>query len=177
MKINKINKVKERLRLTGITLSYMSTLPEKNLYPDLATWRGRQRVYVDNGVNKVRIEPMFEGTGVPLDCGSIACLGGWLPAMPEMREKGVRATAFCAPMLVMPTNAKSGRTTVLHHYALAHELFGEEYLLEQRGGCAFDDELPSCVSDLDIVLHRLERNAEELQKKLVKLEGKRAALR
>ena len=66
---------REQLRNCEIALFYWKTVPRGNVIPNLKKWRSRL-------------------TSTKHTCGTIACFGGWLPAMPEFATMGVKSSKF-----------------------------------------------------------------------------------
>lgn len=137
------------LENTKLALKYWLTVPPQNVPPGLCTWNRNPGKHT---------------------CGTIACFGGWVPAMPEFAAMGVTADEFGAPKV-----AGYGPTEV------ANFLFGEVEdargnagagtLFEMAGDCAYDGSFDrnvnqyDCNGDHALVVHRLESHIKYLETK------------
>lgn len=95
--------IKEQLQNCETFLKYWETIPEKNVYPGLEKWVEYSTLGIDNKHT----------------CNTIACAGGWLPAMPEFAAMGITLDEDGRPSLPIP----------YHNTPIAHHLFGENTLV------------------------------------------------
>lgn len=87
----------------------------------------------------------------PPTCGSVACVGGWLPWWPHFANLGVRSGWAGSPELEDSTAER-----------LSDRLFGFvktrcEYAFATRGHCVFDDDCPADATDHAAAIHRFTR--------------------
>lgn len=145
-----------RIENCGKYLEYWATVPSENVNEGLDIWRSFLWKYTK---------------GYPMDCKSIACAGGWLPAMDHFRNLGVYSTDSGAPVmgfkdlekLPVPqltfleiSNSRWGRGEV-EPFDLSHVLFGSNSLFIPRW------EPLSEGSDKKVVEYRFRRQLKELQ--------------
>jgi hypothetical protein len=113
-------------------LRYWETLPDENIQPNLHIWANHL------------VEPKY-------DCGTIACAGGWLPAMPEFAAMGIVPSKvqgqFGSPVL-----------DTLDALELALLLFGNDRLFSRRSHVEGHD-----ATDKMVVRHRFEDCILELE--------------
>ena len=75
------------------------SVPVKNVAPSLYFWR-------DGRTNEV-------------DCGTVACFGGWCALYPKFREQGVAALLYGTPVLLIGGEVREGP------HGVAEFLFGD----------------------------------------------------
>lgn len=136
------------LENTKLALKYWLTVPPQNVAPGLGSWNRNPGKHT---------------------CGTIACFGGWVPAMPEFAAMGVtagiRGEPEMAGMLLASDVAKTLFGEVDH--AWGNGFRGN--LFDTAGYCAYDRD-----PDLDVdqsyytdshglVVHRLESHIKYLE--------------
>ena len=131
-----------------LAMKYWLTVPPQNVPPDLCAWNYSPGKHT---------------------CWTIACFGGWVPAMPEFAAMGVTADEFGAPKL-------PGTSSVSE---VANILFGEVqddlgagfrgHLFEMASDCAYDWDFDHDFDQFDrtedhkLVVHRLESHIKYLE--------------
>ena len=127
---------------TKIAMKYWATVPDENVVAGLETY------FIDG----------FDET--PFSCNTIACFGGWVPAMPEFAAMGVTASDSHG----VPIFGRSMGSEV------AVELFNEETLFaptKNSGNfshnCNYDRTAKRDISDHGLVTHRLKEHIKHLK--------------
>lgn len=125
------------LKNTELALKYWLTVPSRNVSRGLANW---SNALPDH----------------PNTCNTIACFGGWIPAMPEFAAMGVRANPIGAPEFrnLRPSD-------------ISEVLFGHNALFEMPGDCDYDT--VHAFNDIrtghQVVRNRLKQHAKFLKTK------------
>ena len=162
------------LENTRYAKAMWKTVPEKNV--DLGAWRRRTELSGD----------IVEDAMAPVTCGTIACFGGWVAAMPRFVQMGVQRTSQGGPAIHISSVPHSlqllrglihkcpGKLATYDRTSSA--LFGERQLFESGAMADYDELLFDRVrlkgefySDHEIVEHRLERHEAVLVMALEKL--------
>ena len=128
------------LENTQTALRYWLTVPKGNVVKNLENYRE-------------------SGTGVKHNHQTIACFGGWVPAMPEFASMGVKLNTVGGP--IMGEEFGMG---------VARELFGKLTLFamkdvdgDSRHRCDYDDTAKPGISDHGLVTHRLKEHIKHLE--------------
>lgn len=125
------------LENTKTALRYWLTVPVANVAYNLDTW------------NISGTDAEYKHT-----CGTVACFGGWLSAMPEFEAMGVKAGKYGEPKF--PGAYSTSR--------VADILFGDDALFDARhkyeGGC----EKRANTSDHEVVTIRLRNHIRILER-------------
>lgn len=130
--MNKIQVTKQQRANAVEALKVMwPSVPAKNVYPALDLWR------------------RDEGDG-PVNCGTVACFGGWCAVWPSFQRQGVQPGKWGAPT----SKSKRARATTI-----AKRLFGTPKIFYARGADSRED----VGTDHEVVTDRLKnliRNSE-----------------
>lgn len=138
------------LENTKIALRYWLTIPDENVVKNLNDYK----TYYD-----------LEGSvSIKHDCNTIACFGGWIPAMPEFAAMGVTFNEYSG----LPILEK------LCGYNVAGELFGERTIFcptkvfcanvfGTSFNCKYDHTAKPGISDHKLVTHRLKEHIKRLE--------------
>lgn len=117
-----------------IALRYWATVPNKNVARQLAAFR---------------VEKIPSDRNLPHGCNTVACFGGWVPAMPEFAAMGV---------ISVNGHPNFGKLT---GYSVSKSLFGTHELFSPRGTALGDNTFPG-ISDHQIVKRRLNLQIKRL---------------
>lgn len=145
--MNTANKTKFHLDNSKIALRYWMTVPPENVMPQLGFWfnhRGNE----------------------PVNCGTIACFGGWCSVMPEFVALGVSSD----PMYGGAPRIKKG----LHKDDLGvskfmfgcKDMFAPSVEFLDSFYCEYDRTAPKECTDHELVQHRIIQNIKRLEYKL-----------
>lgn len=119
------------LKNCEIFLSYWSTIPTENIAPNLRTWNTEPKA--------------------PHSCKTIACSGGWLPAMPEFAATGV--VTVISDFYPYGVSGHQEIPGLRYGADVAEYLFGDSELFQPRSVTLGDSEDPQ-VSDHECVTRR-----------------------
>jgi hypothetical protein len=140
----------EMIRNVEIAQFYWKTIPEKNVFERLAGYLvGEHKM--DRRERRFAVKKAH-------NCGTVACFGGWVPAMPEFAAMGVRAVEDGMPYFKL----KNGNELLGGH--VAGHLFGSNCLFYSRGECKHDGLYRG--SDHALVTRRLEKHLSELRQQV-----------
>ena len=128
------------LENTKIALRRWLTIPDKNVAPRLDSWRVGLKTK-------------------EYDCGTIACFGGWIPAMPEFAEMGIIHDENCVPVWPGKTDSPQG---------LSIRLFGVSQwewlgLFSAVGRNKYDPKNCDEITSHAVVTHRLKSHIKFLE--------------
>ncbi len=122
---------KQQRKNVEIFLKRWAEVPPKNVISSLHTFRGEEQPET-----------------APHTCDTLACAGGWIPAMPEFAAMGVK----------VGWNGQPTMSSCADYRDVANELFGNADIFEMRGSIfvGFDEEKYMSHTDHDIVRFRFE---------------------
>lgn len=138
----------EMIRNVEIAQSYWKTIPKKNVFERLNRYL--------RGEHKADVKDRKFAASQSHNCETVACFGGWVPAMPEFAAMGVRAEIWGAPTMRVGSRTLDGSDVAGH-------LFGKEALFHSRGDCEYDWTFVG--SDHALVANRLKKHLAVLKKK------------
>jgi hypothetical protein len=137
------------LKRRMLARDYLAQIPAEVI--NLDDWvQPREEVAI--GGRKPVIEAHLQANGLDaLQCGSVACLAGWLWTMPEYKE-------WCQKVWHQPMHESSALRVWLglDRYDPCHE-----ELFSAARGCFYDDSISEGASDKDLALHRLDQIIKE----------------